>query len=191
MFSEQMKEMGGWVSVQVGVTLMLLGHVAKDDGIINERYRVWRCDENPKKCCGNSSWNCDMRGEGAVSSHSTLFHSVGECACVTNDPVLLPRQGSSCRIQTARWVSSGSERRMLGFTPAPPATSEAVSSPQPLLGSLVRQPHTHKRTQTIIEITLKCIQACNLPLKLMYTKSACLKFLSICTASWLLMPIVV
>lgn len=71
--------------------------------------------------------------------------------CATCHPTLHPPnplQGSSCRTQTARWVSNGSERRMLGSTPAPPAISEAASTPQLLSGSSVRLTHTHSHTPT-------------------------------------------
>lgn len=61
-------------------------------------------------------------------------------------------QGSSCRIQTALWVSRGWERRTPGFTPAPPATSVAASTPQPPSGSLVRGPRVaHTRSPTYIQ----------------------------------------
>lgn len=73
------------------------------------------------------------------------------CLCVSNS-LCVSLQGCSCRTPTARSASSGFGRRTQDCTPAPLATSAAVSTPQPPSRSSVRQATfthtgTHKHAQ--------------------------------------------
>lgn len=162
--------------MQVWITADALGSLRGDclgcaAGWWNNKWmlqmEVQRCDKNSKRRCGKWCWIHNAKGWKSgtkVTAHSTGFEYGFDCVSLTSPPhpPVPPSQGSSCRIQTARWVSSGSERRTPVFTPAPPATSAVVSTPQPPSASSVRQPHAHTVTETpeSIHHTLSRLSPC-------------------------------